>query len=513
MRGTFLIAWREYKEYVFSRGFLLLLIFAPLGLLAMFTIFRTIENSSPQRHFTVVDQTGQFASDIELYFERKNAQRIISAWDNYVRDAFERLPDNTGKSVNDLLPVPFVPAPITKDRMTAFALAGGVEEANRIAGQSIAKNQAPFDPPVISVRYHKATSALANAPDRDAAVAIFRPFLNGDAPYPGINRDIDQAGQLAAVLLLPKDYRHDENIAAEYWSRNLVDLDMRTRISQALSWAVRKNNAKKLGLSESDFEAVSAQGVSINNFRPDRASEEAELTIKDQVETGMPAFMTYVLFFLIFSVGSLLLTNTIEERSNKIVEMLLSSVTADQLMIGKLIGIGAVGLTIPAIGLVVLGIAASTVLAGNEYAYEIMASLLFSPLVWIYLFYFLCGYIIFAMMYLAIGAVSNSIQDAQTFLGPVTLIIIAPIPLMALVFQHPNGLIASIMTWIPIYTPYAVMLRAASDPPLWEIIGATALMLVFAFVFARLMGRIFRRGLLNDAPQNLLGLLRMAGKK
>ena len=114
------------------------------------------------------------------------------------------------------------------------------------------------------------------------------------------------------------------------------------------------------------------------------------------------------------------------------------------------------------------------------------------------------------MMYLAIGAISNSLQDAQTFLGPVTLIVMAPLPLMVMVFQDPNGLVASIMTWIPFYTPYAVMLRAASGPPLWEIIGATVFMLVFGAFFVSLMGRIFRRGLLNDSPPNLRALIGLA---
>jgi ABC-2 type transport system permease protein len=80
-----------------------------------------------------------------------------------------------------------------------------------------------------------------------------------------------------------------------------------------------------------------------------------------------------------------------------------------------------------------------------------------------------------------------------------------------MVFQDPNGAVASILTWIPIYTPYAVMMRVAADPPLWEIIGATCLMIAFAIVFGRLMGRIFRAAILQSAPpkaKNILKLVR-----
>ena len=222
--------------------------------------------------------------------------------------------------------------------------------------------------------------------------------------------------------------------------------------------------------------------------------------MRDSIETALPAVMTYMLLVIIFGVGNLLLTNTIEERSNKIVEVLLSSVTANQLMIGKLIGIAAVGLTMPTIfafGGAVVALAAS---GGADWISHALAALFGSHLLAVYLFYFACAYVIFAMIFLAIGAVSNSLQDAQSYMGPVMLLVFLPLPFMIMVYQNPNGLIASILTWIPIYTPYAVMLRASSDPPLWEIVGATALMLAFAVVLVRVLGRIFRNAILQASP-------------
>ena len=113
--------------------------------------------------------------------------------------------------------------------------------------------------------------------------------------------------------------------------------------------------------------------------------------------------MTYMLLVIIFGVGNLLLTNTIEERSNKIVEILLSSVTANQLMMGKLIGIAAVGLTMPTV-FIAGGIGVSTTIdtGGEEsVAATIINALTSSNLLLVYLFYFLCAYIIFAMIFLA----------------------------------------------------------------------------------------------------------------
>ncbi|MGE0408216.1 MAG: ABC transporter permease, partial [Amphiplicatus sp.] len=172
---------------------------------------------------------------------------------------------------------------------------------------------------------------------------------------------------------------------------------------------------------------------------------------------------------------------------------------ADQLMMGKLHGLAAVGLTMPTMFLIG-GLVASFAGGGGEWADAAASALFDAHLLLIYLFYFFCAYLIFAMIFLAIGAVSNSLQDAQSYMGPVMLVVFLPLPFMIMVYQNPNGLIASILTWIPIYTPYAVMMRAASDPPIAEIVGATAFMLAFAVVLIRVMGRIFKSAILNASP-------------
>ena len=184
-------------------------------------------------------------------------------------------------------------------------------------------------------------------------------------------------------------------------------------------------------------------------------------------------------------------------------------------MMGKLLGIGAVGLTMPtlfAVGGLAMGSTIDTG-ANESIPSTIINALLSSNLGLVYLFYFLCAYLIFAMMFLAIGAISNSLQDAQSYMGPVMLLVFAPLPFMILVFENPNGLVASILTWIPIYTPYAVMMRAASDPPMWEILGATALMLVFAIFMMRIMGRIFRQAILQASPPKMRDVWRLAKKE
>lgn len=502
MRETLLIAWREYKQYVLSRGFLLLLLLAPLGIFGFALLFGFMQKSIPQRSYVIIDQTNQYADQVENYLGFLHDRNVLAAWDQFVT-----FNGTTSFSEDSPIKAPFAPAAITRQRVIAFKAEGGLPAARQVAAPYLRTDPSIFEEPKRKYLRRDLPLSIPTSANTNEIIEQLRPFLLGE-------KNLDEEGNnLFALLVVPQEFGKDNGKPAEYWGRNLVDVDLRDSLEAALTQINRYETASDLGLSEHEYETIRSTRAIVDVFRPDREIEDAALNIRDTIETGLPAFMTYVLFILIFSVGSLLLTNTIEERSNKIVEMLLSSVTANQLMLGKLIGIGAVGLTIPAIGGTFAIIGAFTLFAQNEIAREIISSLLFSPLVWVYLFYFLCGYVIFAMLYLAIGAVSNSLQDAQTYLGPVTLVVMAPLPLMVLVFQDPNGLVASIMTWIPIYTPYAVMIRAASDPPIWEIIGATVFMLVFGAFFVSVMGRIFRRGLLNDSPSNLKGLLRLATGK
>ena len=510
MREIALIALRDYRQYILSRGFLLLLVLMPVGILALGILTRAASETRSQQLFVVHDPSGVFTADIDSYFEQRRRRATFQAWDRYL-DAHL-----SPGSDRNTLPVPFrgtsslspVPMPIDSDRdIDAFFEAGGVEAARDAADPVLRDGAPPFVPPRDRFLRVPAPANLTGLPAHEFAEGI-RPYLNDDAEFP----DAD-GRSLFAALILPTGFGDLEtDISAQYWSRNLVDTQLREQLSAVLLDSIRRTTATRLGLSPKTYGAIIDARPSVTTFRPDREGEDAALTLRDRIESGLPAALTYILFILIFSVGSLLLTNTIEERSNKIVETLLSSVTANQLMLGKLIGIGAVGLTIPAIGVIGAIIGTFTVFSGNAFVQELIDALVFSPLVWVYLFYFISAYVIFAMIYLAIGAISNSLQDAQAFLGPVTLVMIAPVGLMPLVFQEPNGLIASIITWIPIYTPFAVMLRAASDPPLWEIIGATVLMLVFALFFVGLMGRIFRRGLLSASPPSLRNLFRLASQ-
>ncbi|MEM9618241.1 MAG: ABC transporter permease [Pseudomonadota bacterium] len=503
MKQILLIAWREYKQYVLSRGFLLFLIMFPVGVIGAGAAVSFLEQNKPTRHFVVHDETGLYTAHIDRELDRRYLLSAVSAWDDYVA-----VNANPEMLEDGALADAFRGGSVNERRIQDFTADGGFEVAKRQIDPLLNAGAAPFEMPRPAFRRLPLPGPAVEAVSLEEVKDALRPYLLEER----LVRFGDEPPQsVFAAILIPKGFGGEKDAPpAQYWSRNLTDQALEATITSALDTALRREAISKFGLSQELLDEVVAIDAPVAAFRPDRATENAELGLQDRIETALPAILTYMLLVIIFGVGNLLLTNTIEERSNKIVEILLSSVTANQLMMGKLIGIAAVGLTMPSIFLFgALAMSATSV--GQENIMSVaVASLFSSNLIYIYLFYFLCAYVIFAMIFLAIGAISNSLQDAQSYMGPVMLIVFAPLPLMLLVFQNPNGVAASVLTWIPLYTPYAVMMRAAADPPLWEILGATAFMLAFAIFLMRIMGRIFRNAILQASPPKFREVWRLA---
>jgi ABC-2 type transport system permease protein len=206
-----------------------------------------------------------------------------------------------------------------------------------------------------------------------------------------------------------------------------------------------------------------------------------------------------------------MLQGIIEERSNRLLEAVLACVEPRELMLGKLMGLGAVGLTILGAWLAcALLVAFSIDGAVADYVRPSLAALQLwmIPLL---IFYFLGGYLILAMIYLTVGSLSNSIQDAQGYLMPVTMLVVLPVMLMITSgFQNAGSRLLQVMSWIPIYTPFAMLARLGVDVPPAEILGTGVLLTAFLVLELVLLGRVFRANLLNTGqPPNLGAFIRL----
>jgi len=215
----------------------------------------------------------------------------------------------------------------------------------------------------------------------------------------------------------------------------------------------------------------------------------------------------------------MLLTNTVEEKSNRIIEVLLSSVSPGQLMQGKIWGIAATGMTMVFVWILFALAAAWTVpqllgMSGGGVIVGVFKALQNSGYLLSFAFYFLAGYLLYAAILVAIGAACNTLKEAQNLTQPVMMTLMIPMLSMVFIGQEPNGTVAKVLSWIPFFTPFTMMNRAGGPPATWEYVGTSVLLLVTIWLTMRAAGKIFRVGVLmtGNPPKlkEILGWLRQS---
>ena len=315
-------------------------------------------------------------------------------------------------------------------------------------------------------------------------------------------------GELFAFFVLDGDPVVDATKLA-YVSNNLTDDALREWYAGAATRVVRKLRIAAAGIEPQVARHIQ-EPVS---FKPEQVTATgAREDVNDEQKANKfaPVAFVYLLWIAVFTAAQMLLTNTVEEKSNRIIEVLLSSVSPGQLMAGKIWGIGATGLTIilswALFGLIGVNIGAQVVPKFREWN---LTDVVGDPLYLAsFVGYFLTGYLLFAAILVAIGSVCNSLKEAQNLLQPVFLLLMIPLFAMIPIVQEPNGLMARVFTYIPIYTPFAMMNRASGPPAGIEYAITTVLILVSVWLAFKGAGKIFRVGvLMTGNPPKLKEIL------
>ena len=196
-----------------------------------------------------------------------------------------------------------------------------------------------------------------------------------------------------------------------------------------------------------------------------------------------------LLFIMVMTSAPVLLTTTLEEKSNKVSEFLVSAVSPFQLMMGKLLG--ALGTSLV---LAVLYLTAASAFAAH---YGILSMIPPSLYLW-FLFFLMLSVMIYGSACVAIGSVCSEIRDAQGLMLPVTLMIVIPVLLWQPVIEAPSGSFARAATYFPPATPILLMLRHSLPPglPWWELLLGTFVCLAFMVFSIWAAAKIFRIGIL-----------------
>jgi ABC-2 type transport system permease protein len=218
----------------------------------------------------------------------------------------------------------------------------------------------------------------------------------------------------------------------------------------------------------------------------------------------LPLICGVLIFIGVITGGQILMTSTVEEKSSRVVEVLLAAVSPVELMWGKLLGQLGVGFVILAI-YIGLGILALV-------QYSLMG--LLDPMLILYLLvFYLLAYLVYGALMLAIGAAVNRIADAQSLMGPVMILLVAPYVLVPMIGRAPNSTLSVAFSFIPPINSFAMLARLASGtpPPLWQVFGSVAAGVAGACLAVWFAAKVLKIGLLmHGKPPNFGTLVKWA---
>ena len=296
-------------------------------------------------------------------------------------------------------------------------------------------------------------------------------------------------GEFTAILWLPPDAL--EGGAAALYAQNLGDPEVQARVGDAVSRSAMMQRLSQRGIAPSETEGI-ARRVSMKSYKiTDKGAKEGGLE-SDFIGGFVFAMILYMTILLY---GVSVQRSVQEDKSSRIVEIILSSTKALPLMLGKILGVGSVGLTQYAIWSVV-AFAGMGYLRATNPALAGVAALPASTLGFIVV-YFILGYFLYAAIYAGVGAMVTSEQEAQQLQWPVTSLLIIPIVFMSSMLRDPDGPLSVILSLVPFFSPILMMMRInVHTPPAWQI-GLSIILLVLAILVAAVIAaRVFRVGIL-----------------
>ena len=332
---------------------------------------------------------------------------------------------------------------------------------------------------------------------------VFTPRALRDADgdhFPAAARAALAGPLLDTVIVIPADFAADPHHAIGFWAEDQSDMDFKHFFSEALTDALRLKAVQRVAPQVTDTSIFDVTAT-VRPYKPSRG--EAAVGMVDSI---VPIALAIILFVVSVMNSSVLLQGVVEEKSTRMIEVLLSCATPREITSGKLIGVIAVALTTLIIWALVLfalmALASQGTVALVFASLRAIASLDTLPLL---LLFFLCGLLIYGSLFLAIGSMAASLADAQSLLGPSMLILMLPNLMINAVIRDPNGTLASALTWIPFYTPFFMMLRIASHPPAWQVWGAVVVVIATTALMILWTGRIFARHVLTTERPPSIG--------
>ena len=480
MTHILLVARREFAQITALKSFWLTLLILPIAL-GLGSLMGKVIAEDEATKVTVVDQSGgEVSAAIERHFGLEEDRARLRSLSRYVqRYALERADPQAPWSQHDRW--------YTDSDVAAFRAAGGIDGAMETIDRVKPEETPAYEPAEPKYEFVSPPPTLLSA---DALQ------LDGEVEALLANAEDQDSAQL--ILAFGPDYPSDPSV--RLWSNEQPSPSFVTNIQNVLTADLRQRLLTSRGLSPDEARAVqtAAPAILVTTPEPGGGAREALL-----IRSIVPLGLAYVLMVALMLSGSWMLQGAVEERSNKLLESLLACIRPEELMYGKLLGAVAVGLCML---LAWLGCAAVAVFVlRGEIADMIRPALapVNSPeAIAAIIYFFLAGYIAVSIMFVAIGALANSMSEAQGYLMPVLLAILLPITfLIQMIAAGKSGILMSVLTWIPLWSPFAVLARLGTGIAVWEMVLVGLMLAGFIMLEIVFLGRLFRASLLADGQK------------
>lgn len=361
------------------------------------------------------------------------------------------------------------------------------------------------DPQLGAAVGHELGNSKNAEPDLDAAelpptlYTIEVDTDTSDGERDRLAQDVNE-GKITGFLWLSEEALADHKVV--YSTKEAADFDQSRELRNAIRTAVTRHWLAQQGMSGPELDSVLTP-ITLKTVRPEKGKPGASNTT-----IFVTAFAMVVLLYAVVMIyGMAVMRSVIEEKSTRILEVLLSSVTSKELLAGKILGVGAVGLTQILVWVIFATLfSVPGLLSAKSFLGEVHISI---TAVAAFAIFFLLGYLLYSAMYAAIGAMVNTDQEAQQVQWPAMAPIVIAVFLMSAVIQHPDSAMAFWLSIVPFFAPILMLVRILTEmPPLWQVILCIALMLVTIYGLLALSSRIYRVGILMYGKRPTLPELR-----
>ena len=288
----------------------------------------------------------------------------------------------------------------------------------------------------------------------------------------------------------------DGNGAFGYYSEETGDIYVHSVLQNIVSNVIISNRLTEQGLDPQKVFSMMEE-TSLPSYKLSQKESSAEETDSEGdylVKLLVPMFFALTIYMALLLYGQSIGRSVVSEKASKIVDVLLSSVTPDELLMGKIVGVALSGLLQFAIwiGFALIGLSIFSSFTGFKMPVQL------APVNFVYLgVFFLLGFLLFGSCYGAIGAASEDEQHMGQLSYPLILFLIAPICFISSFSSNPNSTFAIILSEFPLTSPMVMLTRLVSGPvPVWQLILSIVLLVGSIYLVMKLAAKIFRVGIL-----------------